>query len=48
MIVQLLSLRGHGAEQRTSGINQILTLMEHLFIYQEILLLRTDAGAHLL
>ncbi len=48
MIVHLLSLGRHGAEQGTAGIDQILALQVLLPVHQEILLLRAYGGGHLL
>ena len=42
MVVQLLSLGRHSAEQRASGIDQIFALQIFLPVDQEILLLCSD------
>ena len=46
MIIQLLSLRGPGAEEGSSGEPEILPLGIKILGQQEILLLRADAGNH--
>ena len=47
MILQLLSLGGGRAEQRTAGEDQVGSLQIFLTVNQEILLLRSDGGRHL-
>ena len=42
MVVELLPLRGTGAEQRPARVNQVGTLVEAVFIHKEIFLLGTD------
>ena len=46
MILQLLTLRRHCTEQSSAGEDQILTLIVGLLVYQEVFLLRSDAGTH--
>ena len=46
MVVHLLALGRHRAEQRTAGIDQILSLEIFLLIHQEILLLRPYGRDH--
>ena len=44
VIVQLLSLRRLRAEERSAAEDEILALVKHLAVDQEILLLRSDGG----
>ena len=46
MIVHLLTLGGLGAEQGTAGIDQILALVIHCLIDQEVFLLGADGSAN--
>ena len=46
VVVHLLALRRHRAEQGASGIDQVLPLQELVCIYKEIFLLRADRGRH--
>ena len=46
MIVQLLAFRRLGAEERAAGVDQILALVIHGFVDQEVLLLGADGRAH--
>ena len=45
VVVHLLALGGHGTEQGAAAEHQILALVEHLAVYQEVLLLRAHGGA---
>lgn len=47
MIVKLLSLRRHGTEQGTAGIDQVFSLQIFITVNQEILLLGADGGYYL-
>ena len=44
VVIQLLTAGGLGAEEGAAGHPQVLPLAVHLFIHQEVLLLRADAG----
>ena len=46
MIVQLLAFRRLGAEERAAGIDQVLALVIHRLVDQEVLLLWADGRAH--
>ena len=48
MIVQLLPLRRHRAEQGAPRIDQVLPLLEFLSVHKKIFLLRTHRRRHLL
>ena len=48
VVVQLLTLGGHGAEQRPAAQHQILPLPVVLFVNEEILLLRAHLGGDVL
>ena len=48
MIVQLLSLGRHSAEQGTAGVNQVFSLQIFCLVNQEVLLLRSYGRGHLL
>ena len=47
MLLQLLALGGHGTEQGAAGEDQILTGLIVLFANQEVLLLGTHGGGHM-
>ena len=46
MVLQLLALGGHGAEQGAAGIFQILAEVKQFFIDQEVFLFGADGGDH--
>ena len=48
MVIQLLPLGRHSSKQGPSGINQVFSLFKLLRVHQEILLLRSHRGGHLL
>ena len=48
VVIQLLTLGRFGAEQGSAGKDQVLTLVIHGFVDEEILLFRTDRGGHML
>ena len=48
VVVQLLPLGGLGAEQRPAGVDQIPALLVQRLVDQEVFLLRTDRGRHVL
>ena len=48
VVVQLLSLGGLGAEQRSAGVDQIPALLIQRLVDQEVFLLRADRGRHVL
>ena len=47
MIVQLLPLRRHRAEEGSPGVNQIRPFFKHFPVDQEVLLFRSHTGPHI-
>ena len=46
VVVQLLPLGRLGSEESPAGVDEVVTLIVHLFINEEILLLRAHGGQH--
>ena len=48
VVIHLLTLGRTCTKKGAAGINKVFALIIHLFIYKEILLLRTDTGVYIL